>query len=249
MMDAWRLILAGRQSAAEQMAYDEALAQDPIPTVRLFTWDPPAVSVGWKQPTPDWVASLARHGLRVESVERPTGGGVALHGSDLSVSIVVPRTSALPLGVLLCAVCESAVRLCASVGVTAEVMADAGPHDGRIDYCLADVSPYAVLVGGRKLGGFAVRRYPETWLIQGSLLIRPVPEALSAAMPGALLERLQDRAVSLAEAAGTLLQERQLATGWAEHWVLWWETSSRQAADGSTQPLPTAYCQLPTSSP
>jgi len=219
----WRIVvdLPGL-SAAEQMAADERLAREPIPTVRFFAWDPPALSWGFRQRVPTWLARALRSAQGIEGVERPTGGGIAVHGSDVSLSVVVPRRQDRSLEALMQAVCGSAAHLCRSYGAAA----DTAPHQdcgGQITYCLAELSPYAVMIGGRKVAGFALRRYPQTWLIQGSLLVRPLRGALRAAMPALAVQRLEGRAVSLAEAVAEAVTEAGAAERWGAHWASWWE--------------------------
>jgi lipoate-protein ligase A len=157
----------------------------------------------------------------VDWVERPTGGGLAFHGSDVSVSVVVPRALGLSLAQLMRAVGHAATQLCRSYG--AEAVASDQPAQGPITYCLAEPSPYAITVGDRKLAGLAVRRYPESWLIQGSLLIQPVPDALRQVVPRDVLEVLARRAISLAEAVKAPMSERDAAHRWAGRWMEWWE--------------------------
>ena len=215
----WRILFGGAKTAAEQMAYDAALAHEPIPTVRFFSWQRPAISLGWKQPWPDWVKA---GGSAVAVVERPTGGGIAIHGSDLSVAVIVPRAAGIPLDALMSIVCRSAVRLCQQQGVDAAPVLEM-PATKRITYCLTETSPYAVMAGAKKTAGFALRRYPSTWLIQGSLLVRPIPRALANAMPPHDRRQFEARAVPLARAAATPLHEKEMAQCWAGHWSLWWD--------------------------
>ena len=80
------------------MAVDEALllcaAQGP-PTLRLYTWLRPALSLGYRQPAPDWLERCA--GLGVDVVRRVSGGGTVLHAGDLTYAVVAPLgTPALP---------------------------------------------------------------------------------------------------------------------------------------------------------
>lgn len=218
----WRVILDEARATDEQMAYDERLAGDTIPTVRLFLWNPPAISLGLEQAPPAWLtpARWRRAGLGL--VERPTGGGIALHGSDVSVAVIVPRPCSLSLPMLMRAVCESAIRLCGSYGVKASGVLDAR-HEGRITYCLAEPSPYAVHVDGRKVAGFALRRFTRNWLVQGSLLVSRVPKRLAEAMPLAVMERLALRAHCLADAAGEPISPYETAQRWAANWPEWWD--------------------------
>ncbi len=218
----WRVILDEARATDEQMAHDERLAGEAIPTVRLFLWNPPAISLGFKQAPPTWLmpARWRRAGLGL--VERPTGGGMALHGSDVSVAVIVPRQCSLSLPVLMHAVCESAIRLCGSYGLKATGVLDAR-HEGRITYCLTEPSPYAVHVDGRKVAGFALRRFARNWLVQGSLLVSRVPKRLAEAMPQAVMEQLNARASCLADAAGEPISPRETAERWAANWPEWWD--------------------------
>jgi lipoate-protein ligase A len=202
------------RSAAEQMALDERLALEAQPSVRLFTWNPPAISLGFKQSLPDWFDAARWHASGLELVERPTGGGIAFHGSDVSISIVVPRPSCPPISLLMRSVCESAVRLCGSYGREATSVLSV-PQAERVDYCLTQPSPYAVFLSGRKVAGFALRRFPNSWLVQGSLLVRPLPTLLARALPQELRDQLAQRAIALSEIAGTWVDEVDVAQRWA----------------------------------
>ena len=218
----WRVMLGGAHSAFHQMALDARLAQDPVARVRFFTWSAPAVSLGWKQPAPAWLEAASWRATGLEQVERPTGGGIAFHGSDLSVSVVVPRTVRLSVQALMRTICESAVRLCGELGVEAAVRLESAA-DGRIDYCLMEPSAYAVMAGARKVAGFALRRYPDTWLIQGSMLVRPLPPRMTHRLPEELRGGLAARAIALSEAADSDLTPSMLAERWAQQWSSWWD--------------------------
>lgn len=219
----WRLKLDVLRASQEQMPFDEALAREAEPTVRLFVWDPPAVSLGLKQAQPGWLASPAWRRSGLACVERPTGGGLAFHGSDLSISIVVPRRLALPVHTMLRAACESAVRLCEAFGVSAH--ADHTTGGMAVTYCLTEPSPYAVYAGSRKVAGFALRRFPESWLVQGSVLVEPLPQALQEAVPPAVRERLDRLAAPLSALATEPVDALEAATRWAGAWEQWWEAA------------------------
>ena len=218
MIDDWRVLFDGAASARAQMALDERLADEAVPTVRFFTWSPPAVSVGWKQALPEWFEPSAWHEAGLEWVERPTGGGIALHGSDLSVSVTVPRRLRLPLEGIMRTICESAASVCGELNVEATTVLDSA-GEGRIQYCLAETSPYAVMIGPRKVAGFALRRYPEAWLIQGSLLVHPIPMPLVERLPVEVVARLAARACALSEAATRLFSALDLANRWAKQLI------------------------------
>jgi lipoate-protein ligase A len=199
-------------TAAAQMAFDEGLVAEGIPTLRLFRWHAPAISVGYRQRLPGWADPARLRSSGVEWVERPTGGGIAVHGSDLSCAMVVPRHPSLRLRVVMEQTCEHFARVCRSVGVDAQWRVEM-PRSSPVVYCLTEPSPYALTVSGRKLCGFAVRAYTAAWLIQGSLLVQPLPEAIRAVMPASVRFDYETRAVCLEQAAGMAIADETLVNG------------------------------------
>ncbi|CAM2871015.1 biotin/lipoate A/B protein ligase family protein [Halobacterium salinarum] len=91
----WRLIREDTRPGPMQMALDEIAAQtaaDGGPrTVRVYTWTPDTLSMGYRQATDsvDWAAA-ADAGIDV--TRRQTGGGGIYHDAhaDISYSIVAP---------------------------------------------------------------------------------------------------------------------------------------------------------------
>ncbi len=99
-------------------------------------------------------------------------------------------------------------------GVSGAAGMPAGLHveqPRRITYCLAEASPYAVMVGDRKLCGLAARRYRAGWLIQGSLLLHPLPPLFTDVMPAPVYDALVHRAIPLDAAAGTPVEDEDVA--------------------------------------
>lgn len=59
------------------------------PTLRFYTWSPPAISLGYHQSTlPEHWHQLTWQGMPVELVRRPTGGRAVLHQGDLTYALV-----------------------------------------------------------------------------------------------------------------------------------------------------------------
>lgn len=224
----WRVLVEHGLSAQEHMARDAALAGETLPTVRFFCWQPAAISFGLKQKPPAWFDQQRFRQAQLEFVERPTGGGIAFHGSDVSLSIIVPRRLQVSLDALMDAVCQNALSLCGSLGVDAHSVIGTSASS-RIDYCLTEPSPYAVMIGGKKVAGFALRRFPQTWLIQGSFLVRPVSGPLSQAIPAEVAGQLKAKAVAFSEAASGSWDEKKLADFWAQGWAHWWEETLLEA--------------------
>src|SRR5437016_676886 len=88
--DRWRLIVTGPLPGATNMALDEALLDSAIrggpPAVRLYTWQPAALSLGVNQPLGEVNAGeCARRGF--DLVRRMTGGRAVLHQHELTYSV------------------------------------------------------------------------------------------------------------------------------------------------------------------
>src|SRR4029077_13674801 len=75
-------------STALNMALDEALLEKAaMPALRFYRWGRPAISFGYFGKFDD----AARAGVGYELVRRWTGGGIVLHGNDLTYSLVLPN--------------------------------------------------------------------------------------------------------------------------------------------------------------
>jgi lipoate-protein ligase A len=90
-MTTWRLLDTGALPASLNMAIDEALLKlhakgESPPTLRLYQWDPPAVSLGALQRQPGFDVGACRR-LGLDVVRRPTGGRAVLHQNDLTYSV------------------------------------------------------------------------------------------------------------------------------------------------------------------
>ncbi len=217
----WRFLSIDWPTAAEQMSFDEELAARGEPVLRLFRWRTPALSYGYRQTLPAWAdpQTLAQHG--VECVERPTGGGIAVHGSDLSCAIVVPQASVPELDGLMELVCRSFADSVRGFGVPARWLLEASTGS-RVDWCLTGESPYAIMVGQQKLCGFAIRRFERQWLVQGSLLVRAIPEAILHVMPEAVARTFHERAIALQRAAIRKIFDEELTAAIARAWRTVW---------------------------
>ncbi|HUT99619.1 MAG TPA: biotin/lipoate A/B protein ligase family protein [bacterium] len=204
-METLRVIFSPPGDARWNMAVDEALLAGVIgggtgPTLRLYSWRPPGISLGHFQPA--GMADLgacARRG--VEVVRRVTGGGAVFHHGDVTACLVCPA-SILPRNVresyrLLSGAHAAAIR---SLGLNAGAGGEAPPLPRRLrpGYdCFARLTECDVAVGGVKVAGSAQRRKggavlhhtSVVWEPQPSeLLIELLPGAASLGRPAAVLE-------------------------------------------------------------
>jgi len=174
-MRQWRLIESGAGSAQWNMAVDEALLrsfrQNDLPVFRLYDWERPALSFGrFSNPleTLDWDKVQADN---ISTVRRMTGGGILVHGGDLSYSLIVPHTFIAERGVKESyrALCLFLLQLYKKLGLDASFACDNDIVPEHTPVCLAGKEAYDIVIGGRKTGGNAQRHSSSAMLQHGSV--------------------------------------------------------------------------------
>jgi lipoate-protein ligase A len=160
------------RAAAVNMAIDEALLEQAIvPSIRFYRWDHPALSFGYFGKFAD-VAGYQR-----DSVRRWTGGGIVLHGNDLTYSLVIPASdsafeqSSISIYENVHRALRDTLSKSGQYAVVATV-ADRGPGVSDAGYsgqCFANPVRADVLLSGRKIAGAAQRRTRRGLLQQGSI--------------------------------------------------------------------------------
>lgn len=91
MTHRWRLLLHGARNAFDNMAIDEAIlrtvAVGNVPaTLRFYTWEPSAVSIGYFQGVEQEVDLAACRREGVDVIRRITGGGAVFHDREGEVT-------------------------------------------------------------------------------------------------------------------------------------------------------------------
>ena len=177
----WRLIDEGPLDGPSNMALDEALLScfDPrhsLPVLRLYGWEPPALSVGRYQDAAGALDLELCTADRVPVVRRMTGGGIIFHGQELTYSIVcAPEQIGEALGVKdgFRKLCGFLLGTYQRLGLDAAFATDrnsAGvPLGERTAFCFAGKEDFDVLVNGQKIGGNAQRRLRGAILQHGSI--------------------------------------------------------------------------------
>jgi lipoate-protein ligase A len=177
--DSWRLLLTPPSPGDWNMALDVALMESAVengspPTLRLFSWDPPCLSLGYAQSVSEVdEQSLVKHGWTL--VRRPTGGRAILHADELTYSITGRLEDPMFHGSIL----ESYLRLSAALvsalsflGVDADIkeIKDVPPQNSGSDaVCFEVASNYEITYRGKKLIGSAQARRNQGFLQHGSL--------------------------------------------------------------------------------
>ena len=173
----WRFFPDGPRDGPTNMAIDEVLALGCArgwspPSLRLYRWTVPTVSLGYNQPIHGEIDLHACRERGVPVVRRPTGGRALLHHQELTYSLVlpIPRGSR---GVLedYRWISHCLLLSLRRLGVTATLSRGNRTQGEAGGLCFISSSRYELTVDGRKLIGSAQRRWGGTLLQQGSLLI------------------------------------------------------------------------------
>jgi lipoate-protein ligase A len=205
-MTAWTLLEAGELAPAANMALDLAVlgasvAEDrPDPLVRVYGWNPPALSVGAKVDLPEDVRRRCA-AMGVDVVHRPTGGGCVLHDRDVTYSVVAPEAgrSVLEAYRWVAGGLVAGLHLLGIGARVAEHRATGRPLD-----CFAVATGADLEVGGRKICGSAQVRRRGWFLQHGSLPIVDIREKMAS-----LLNKSVDR-------TSTCVEEWRPGTTWSE---------------------------------
>lgn len=170
-------------SAAMNMAIDETLLRTATqPILRFYGWRQPSLSFGYF----GCFADVATEAPARELVRRWTGGGIVLHGEDLTYSIILPRrgaeNNASPETVYQMIHGAMQKTLAAHFDVSLADKAAAKISDD----CFANAVTADVLVRGRKIAGAAQRRTRAGLLHQGSIRYRKLPASFPNAFAATL---------------------------------------------------------------
>ena len=178
MSDVWRLLISPSASGRRNMAVDEAIleavaAAASPPTLRLYAWDPPCLSLGRAQPI-EVVDEPALAATGWDLVRRPTGGRALLHADELTYAVVAPDRMPALSGGVLASYRELSRGLLAGLerlGLHPDPPAHAEltEADRSNPVCFEVPSAYEITVGGRKLIGSAQLRRRGVVLQHGSL--------------------------------------------------------------------------------
>ncbi|MEE9614403.1 MAG: biotin/lipoate A/B protein ligase family protein [Thermodesulfobacteriota bacterium] len=173
-MKEWRLLVDQPAGGLENMATDEAVLTAArqgrsLPTVRLYGWKEPTVSIGYRQ------RSLPGGSNGLPVVRRITGGRAVLHHMELTYSVVCGSSNPLFAGGIrgaYLAISGCIVYALKDVGIEAGLCGagNSRPPGGHKWSCYHAPSRDEVVVDGRKLVGSSQRRFKEAFLQHGSIL-------------------------------------------------------------------------------
>ncbi len=215
----WRILLHGARSAFDNMAIDEAIlrcvaAGDSLNTLRFYTWEPSAVSVGYFQGLEQEVDLEACQRVGVDVIRRLTGGGAVFHDRDgeITYSLALKaNTPGIPQNVL-----ESYGVLCRGLVL--------GLRRLGLEASFAPIND--ILVNGRKISGNAQTRRFGGILQHGTLLCDVNPALMfsllkvpDAKMRDKLIQAVEERVTSIRRELGAVDRDavtQSLSAGFAQ---------------------------------
>ncbi|HEX4714844.1 MAG TPA: lipoate--protein ligase family protein, partial [Ktedonobacteraceae bacterium] len=175
MPEIYRFIDTGIRDAALNMAIDEAVllrhleGQAP-PTLRVFRWSQPSISLGRFQQVEQEILVDHCEQQGIALVRRPTGGRAVYHRNEFTYSFVSSKAYGIPAGIVAsyAYLAQGLVAALDCLGVPAEL------SEGRVSKqpsaaCFASSTQADLTSGGFKLIGSAQVWKDDALLQQGSL--------------------------------------------------------------------------------
>ncbi|MFQ5900177.1 MAG: biotin/lipoate A/B protein ligase family protein [Thermodesulfobacteriota bacterium] len=224
--ETWRLLTYTTRDPYENMALDETLllacnkGLSP-PTLRFYTWDPPAVSIGYAQnPCKEIniIELCKRSGMPL--IRRITGGRAILHHNrDLTYALVLrgergPKKVSVTESYKMVNICL--VNALQSIGIKAglrfrkEVVLKE-----KSSFCFRTPANNDIIISGKKVVGSAQRRLERAFMQHGSIILFPPPDDLIKVFKGlsagsddsfTWLNRHTTKAIDIVELHKTILK-------------------------------------------
>jgi lipoate-protein ligase A len=176
------------QTGAHHMERDEALARERVensslPNVlRLYSWQPWAVSIGYQQSL-DAVDLEACHAKGIDVVRRPTGGRAVLHANELTYAVIARAEPGSGIYAMHNKIIEALIESMAPLGPQYELL-KLTPRSTTKNFgetysqgtltnaaCFMSSARHEVTYLGKKVIGSAQRRFGDVTLQHGSILL------------------------------------------------------------------------------
>jgi len=191
LQETFRFIPYQVADSATNMALDEAILDAHLsgmvpPTLRLYGFSPPAVSLGYNQSLPSTVLNRIRaHGF--DFVKRPSGGRAVLHLNDLTYCFVCSTASAthVPMYALVSdkvtqayrEICLGLIYTFEEFGVHLKIGRAMGSYRNLED-CFQATTTADLHYKGRKIVGSAQMRRQHALMQHGSIMVDQPLEAM-----------------------------------------------------------------------
>ena len=175
MFEQYRFLNTDPLNAAMNMAIDESVQMHYLqnaapPTLRVFRWEQPSISLGRFQSIEREIEIDRCQQLGVALVRRPTGGRAVYHRDEFTYSIVIGKRHGVPAGVVAAYayLAQGLIAALQSLGVPT-VLSDERVSKHPSAACFASSTQADLTSGGFKLVGSAQVWKDDALLQQGSL--------------------------------------------------------------------------------
>ena len=168
-----RFIDTGFNDAFTNMAIDETILQHcQIPTLRVYSWSPKAVSIGYNQNIIKEINLDYCKKNNIKIVRRLTGGKAVFHDREITYSFILQENNNLlpfEFNESYKIIAKALVIALKKVNINAEIKKV--PEKIATPICFNSSNWYELLVNGRKISGSAQRRFNGKVLQHGPILI------------------------------------------------------------------------------
>jgi len=171
----YRFLNTGIQDAALNMAIDESVLTHHLidqvpPTLRVFRWSQPAISLGRFQNIGKEILSDVCQQRGVALVRRPTGGRAVYHLDEVTYSLVIAKDYGVPTGVVAAYayLAQGLQAALAILGVHSQ-LSEEHVNKNPSAACFASSTQADLTTNGCKLIGSAQVWKEDALLQQGSL--------------------------------------------------------------------------------
>lgn len=244
----WRVIIDGVGDGFFNMAKDETIlkcyATMKIPTMRVYGWRSPCISLGYFQKIDEVIDQQKSQEIKVPVVRRITGGSAILHNREVTYSIVCDLVD-----LELCRGVKRAykqmnafiINFYRSLGCEARYSQDVRENTviGDRKLCYVSREPYDIVINDKKIGGHAQRRLKNIIFQQGV-----IPQALGDEKSLLLFKGIQNSVNESATCLNVLLGKetyhRELQENLVDSFL---QTFRLQHFKGSLTHEENVYCQ------
>ncbi len=227
----WRIEVELDCPGRYNMERDEEITRDLIENedspncLRLYSWKPSSISLGYQQSVESIDVEACRS-AGIDIVRRPTGGRAVLHANELTYAVALRSDASDGIAAVHNTITLAILHGLQQLGNGEELTITSGSSKIRDAYmpgeisnlaCFASIARHEVTYRGRKIMGSAQRRFGDVVLQHGSIPLGPehlrlpdfmaIPDDRKAAMSRLLIKEtatLSDvfgRSITVSEAA------------------------------------------------
>lgn len=194
-----------------------------IPTLRLYTWSPSAVSIGYFQKINSATDINKCEEAGIDVVRRPTGGRAVLHDQEITYSVCASSQNFPQLGN---SIGETYKQISLAFLEALKILGIKGEwarsipklKKGEIYYkpCFVSSSRFEICVENKKLIGSAQRRFGQVFLQHGSIPLKKNRKSLAYLLPknkdiNKIDNLLKNQSTSIEEFLGCEIEVRKIA--------------------------------------